>query len=67
MKSLAHLRREMDRNLDIYRECKTLLNTKLWKGKEEMGFYMRLAENQLKGLSGQLEELNKRMKELSGS
>jgi uncharacterized protein YpiB (UPF0302 family) len=63
----AHLRREMDRNLDIYRECKTLLNTSSPERQEEMGFYMRLAENQLKGLSGQLEELNKRMKELSGS
>ncbi|MGI6627461.1 MAG: hypothetical protein ACOX4K_03830 [Bacillota bacterium] len=62
-----NLRREMNKTLDIYRECKAMLNTGPPEKKEEMSFYIRLAEQQLRSLSSQLEDLNKRMKELKGS
>ena len=57
----------MNKTLDIYRECKAMLNTGPPEKKEEMSFYIRLAEQQLRSLSSQLEDLNKRMKELKGS
>jgi uncharacterized protein YpiB (UPF0302 family) len=59
------LKQEMDRVLDIYRECKTMLNTAAPEKKKEMEFYINLAEQQLKQLSTQLDELNAKMKQLS--
>lgn len=56
------LKQEMDRVLDIYRECKTMLNTAAPEKKKEMEFYINLAEQQLKQLSTQLDELNAKMK-----
>ena len=59
------LRQEMDRILDIYRECQTLYNSTSGKRQEEMTYYMKLAEQELKALSDRLEEVNNRMKQLT--
>ncbi|QUL98420.1 MAG: hypothetical protein IMF26_10480 [Candidatus Fermentithermobacillus carboniphilus] len=61
------LRQEMDRTLDIYRECKNMLKDSSPERQKELGFYMKLAEQQLKSLSQQLEELNKKMRQLAES
>lgn len=61
----SRLKREMDRVLDIYRECKAMLNAATPEKKKEMGFYIGVAEQQLKQLSSQLDELNAKMKQLS--
>jgi len=58
------LRKEMDRTLDIYRECKSLLKDSDPDKQRELSFYMRLAEDQLKRLSNELGELNRKMKEV---
>lgn len=59
----SRLKREMDRVLDIYRECKVMLDSAAPDRKKEMEFYITLAEQQLKQLSNQLDELNARMKQ----
>jgi len=59
------LREEMDRILDIYRECQTLYNSTSGQRQEEMAYYMKLAERELKTLSDKLEEVNKRMRQLT--
>ena len=61
----SRLKREMDRVLDIYRECKAMLNAATPEKKKEMEFYIGVAEQQLKQLSSQLDELNAKMKQLS--
>ncbi|HHY11150.1 MAG TPA: hypothetical protein GX529_00815 [Firmicutes bacterium] len=63
----SKLKREMDRALDIYRECKTMLNASAPERQKEMEFYIALAEHQLRQLSHQLETLNAKMKQLSES
>lgn len=57
------LRKEMDRTLDVYRECKNMLKDSSPEKQKELAFYMRVAEDQLKKLSQQLSELNRKMKE----
>lgn len=57
--------KEMDRSLDLYRECKTLLQEAGPERKKELSYYMRLAEEQMKRLSAQMDELNKHMKKIS--
>lgn len=63
----AKLKREMDRTLDIYRECKTMMDTSSPERQKKIQFYIGLAEKQLKGLSDQLETLNRKMQQLSES
>lgn len=63
----SRLRREMDRILDIYRECKIASSNSTPSRQKEMEFYINLAEQQLKELSFQLETLNVKMKQLSES
>jgi len=59
------LRQEMDRILDIYRECQALYNSTSGKRQEEMTYYIKLAEQELKTLSDRLEEVNNRMRQLT--
>jgi len=61
------LRQEMDRTLDIYRECKSMLKESSPERQKELSFYMSIAEDQLKKLSQQLEELNNKMKQITES
>ncbi len=63
----ARLKREMDRTLDIYRECKTMLGRSSPERQKQIEFYIGLAEEQLKGLSDELEALNRKMEQLSES
>ena len=57
--------KEMDRSLDIYRECKALLEEAGSERKRELSYYMRLAEEQMRKISAQMDELNKHMKRIS--
>lgn len=57
--------KEMDRTLDIYREAKNRLKDADPSRHKELYYYMALAEDQMKTLSRQMEELNKHMKRLS--
>ncbi len=60
------LKQEMNRSLDIYRECKNMLNDSVPDKQEEIKFYIKLAEQQLKKLSYRLETLNTKIKQLTG-
>jgi hypothetical protein len=57
--------KEMDHTLDIYRECKALLEEARPERRRELEYYMRLAEEQMRKLSAQMDELNKHMKRIS--
>jgi len=57
--------KEMDRTLDIYRECKTLLEGASPERRRELQYYMRLAEDQMRKLSAQMDELNRQMKRIT--
>jgi len=57
--------KEMDRTLDIYREAKSLLKNADPARQKELSYYMALAEDQMKTLSRQMEELNRHMKRLA--
>lgn len=57
--------KEIDRSLDIYRECKSRLKNADPERRRELSYYMRLAEEQMKVLSAQMDALNKHMKRIS--
>ncbi len=57
--------KEMDRTLDIYREAKNMLRDGDLARQKELSYYTALAEDQMKTLSRQMEELNKHMKRLA--
>lgn len=57
--------REMDRTLDIYRECKALLKDADPARQKELQYYIQIAEAEMKRLSQQLEELNEKMKRIA--
>lgn len=57
--------REMDHSLDVYRECRALLEEAGPERRRELSYYMKLAEEQMKKLSAQMDELNKHMKRIS--
>ena len=57
--------KEMDHTLDIYREAKNMLKDGDHFRQKELSYYMALAENQMKTLSRQMEELNKQMKRMA--
>jgi hypothetical protein len=59
------LRQEMDRVLDIYRECQMLYNSTTGDRQKEMAYYIKVAEQELKALSDKLEEVNRRMRQLT--
>lgn len=65
MEESDRLRQEMDRTLDIYRECKTLMKETSPERERELAFYMHLAEERLKTLSRELEELNQQMQRMA--
>ncbi len=58
--------REMDRTLDIYRECRSMLQDDPER-KRELEYYMRTAEEQMKRISRHMDELNRQMKRISES
>ena len=58
--------KQMDRSLDIYRECKALLKDGEHERQKELSYCMEVAEAQMKQLSRQMEELNKNMKRIAG-
>jgi len=55
---------EMNRTLDIYRETKAILKDDPAR-QGELQYYMNVAEEQMKRLSRQMEELNKHMKRIA--
>jgi len=55
---------EMDRTLDIYREAKNMMKDDSARRKE-LAYYMALAEDQMKTLSRQMEEINRQMRRIS--
>jgi hypothetical protein len=57
---------QMDRTLDIYRECRALLQNDTER-RQELEYYMKIAEQQMKNLSQQMEELNRQMTRISES
>lgn len=58
--------KEMDRTLDIYHEAKAMLKDGDQARKKELSYYMTLAEDQMKSLSRQMEQINRQMKRLAG-
>ena len=58
--------KEMDRTLDVYRECRRLLKEQSPERRRELEFYMRTAEAEMKKISRELEELNRQMKRVTG-
>ncbi|MEW6227403.1 MAG: hypothetical protein AB1700_04805 [Bacillota bacterium] len=59
------LRAEMDRALDIYAECKKLLEADRGGRKEELDYYMTIAQEQMRQLSSKLEEVNAQLRRLA--
>jgi uncharacterized protein YpiB (UPF0302 family) len=57
---------EMDRTLDIYRECRSLVQ-KDPERKKELQYYLQIAETEMKRLTREMEKLNERMKQLDGN
>ena len=57
------LRKEMDHALDIYAECKRLLEKSGSERKAELDYYMSVAQTQMKLLSGKLEEVSIQLKQ----
>ncbi len=55
---------QMDRTLDLYRECRSLLQDDDQR-KQELQYYMNLAEGQMRNLSRQMDELNRQMKRIT--
>ncbi|MGE5587637.1 MAG: hypothetical protein ACM3ZO_05440 [Clostridia bacterium] len=58
------LRAEMDRALDIYSECKRLLEKDEGGRKVELDYYMKIAQEQMRQLSSKLEEVNAELRRL---
>ena len=61
------LRKEMDRALDIYAECKRLLERSGAERKSELDYYMSVAQTQMKLLSSKLEEVSVQLKQYQES
>ncbi|HHY98013.1 MAG TPA: hypothetical protein GX509_04660 [Firmicutes bacterium] len=59
------LRSEMDRTLDIYRECKRLLESDTGERRKELDYYLTVAQNQLRELNRQLEQVTLEINRLS--
>ncbi|HHY47249.1 MAG TPA: hypothetical protein GX506_08145 [Firmicutes bacterium] len=59
------LRLEIDRTLDIYRECKKLMETDTGERRKELDYYLTIAQNQLKELNRQLEQVTMQMNRLA--
>ena len=57
------LRLEMDHALDIYAECKRLMEESGSERKGELDYYMSVAETQMKLLSAQLEEVSAQLRQ----
>lgn len=57
--------KEMDHTLDIYREAKAMLKDGDPARQRELSYYTGVAEEQMKRLSRQMEELNKHMKRIA--
>lgn len=57
--------KEMDHTLDVYRECKSMLKNGHPDRQRELSYYMGVAEEQMKRLSQQMEDLNKHMKRIA--
>ncbi|HHX25051.1 MAG TPA: hypothetical protein GX721_00110 [Firmicutes bacterium] len=57
------LRKEMDHALDIYAECKRLMEESGSERKGELDYYMSVAETQMKLLSAQLEEVSAQLRQ----
>ena len=57
------LRQEMDHALDIYAECKRLMEESGSERKGELDYYMSVAETQMKMLSAQLEEVSGQLRQ----
>jgi len=55
---------EMDRSLDVFRECKALFAEADPEKKRELSYYMDLAREQMRRLSAEMDALNKRMKRI---
>ncbi|HHV62285.1 MAG TPA: hypothetical protein GXX51_06575 [Firmicutes bacterium] len=51
------LRSEMDRTLDIYRECMKLLESDTGERRKELDYYLVVAQNQLRELNRKLEQV----------
>ncbi len=58
---------EIDRTLDVYRECRALFNEASPERRKELAYYMQIAESQMKELSKQMEDLNKYMKRMANA
>ncbi len=56
--------KQMDHTLDLYRECRSLLQDDAQR-KQELQYYMNLAEGQMRNLSRQMDELNRQMKRIT--
>ena len=61
------LRKEMDHALDIYAECKRLLEKSGSERRAELDYYMSVAQTQMKLLSGKLEEVSIQLKQYQES
>jgi hypothetical protein len=57
------LRLEMDHALDIYAECKRLMEESGSERKGELDYYMSVAETQMRLLSAQLEEVSAQLRQ----
>ncbi|NPV53270.1 MAG: hypothetical protein HPY71_07085 [Firmicutes bacterium] len=54
---VKELRSEMDMTLDMYRECKRLLEKDTGDRRKELDYYLTVAQNQLRELNRQLEQV----------
>lgn len=55
---VTQLRRRIDQSLDVYRECRHLLEAHEGEDESRLRFFLGLAEEEIGGLSDQLKRLN---------
>jgi hypothetical protein len=57
------LHQRIDQALDIYRECRKLLETHEGEDEQRLRFFLGLAQDEIEGLSRQLKQLNLRLQD----
>ncbi len=60
------VRRRIDQALDVYRECRRLLDEGKGEDEARLKFFLGVAETEIEGLGHQLSDLNGRLRERDG-
>ena len=60
------VRGRIDQALDVYRECRRLLDEGRGEDEARLKFFLGMAENEIEGLGHQLSDLNGRLRERDG-